>query len=204
VVSAFRRKFTAIVPIPAAAAERVARLSTRWIAGWQFEPGDPLITSATITSADGSHLGTWVAGDEVVVLPSNAAIRAISPITITLQRRKAADYEKPVAAKRSMLRLLTRGTPPRRRVWVEQTTCGAVRTGGATDMLAIRPLLADGASARVWIERPGAARTIVGWFKDADARHPRAYWLARAADLPPESRVQADTACTIELTLAAR
>jgi hypothetical protein len=56
----------------------------------------------------------------------------------------------------------------------------------------------------VWLERPGAPRTIVGWFREFETLYPRTYWLSRAADLLPESRVQADTACTIELTLASR
>jgi hypothetical protein len=74
----------------------------------------------------------------------------------------------------------------------------------AADVLAVRPLLASGASARVWLERPGSPRTIVGWFREFAPLYPRTYWLARAVDVAPESRVQSDTPCAIELTLAAR
>ena len=192
----------AAVTIPASASQGRGPLPARWITGWRFDPGDPLITSAVITGAGGIKIGTWVAGDAAVVLPPNAAIRVTAPITVVLHRRARTDYEKPFAARPSALRLLTRSAPPRRRAWVEQVGCGAPRTAGAAELLAIRPLLADGGAARVWLERPGAAATILGWFRDYDGRYPRAYWLARGVDLPPESRVQADAACTIELTLA--
>jgi mono/diheme cytochrome c family protein len=190
--------------VPASAADATVRVTSGWISGWSFEPGDPLITSATMTSANGAPIGTWVAGDRAVSLPAGAGLAVTSPIHITLQRRAAADYEKPAPPRRSVLRLSPLEDAPPRRVRVEQAPCGAPRTGRTTDLLAVRPLLATGASARIWLERPGAQKLIVGWFREADARYPRTYWLARPADLPPESRVQSDVACTIELTLALR
>jgi hypothetical protein len=93
---------------------------------------------------------------------------------------------------------------PARRVWTEATTCGAPRIGRAAELLAVRPLLADGASARIWVERPGAPRTILGWFRDAEARFARAYWLARPADLPADARIQSDASCELHVTLVAR
>jgi len=201
VVSAFRRK-SARLPIAASATSASARIDAAWIAGWYFEPGDPLVTSATIASADGAAIGTWVAGDGPVVLPAGAGMRVASPLRIELERRKAADYEKPFVPARSVLRVVPLTEPPARRVWLEEARCGTPRTGRSAALLAVRPLLASGASARIWLERPGAPRTIVGWFRDADARYPRAYWLARPTDLPPESRVQSDTPCTAQLTLA--
>jgi hypothetical protein len=190
--------------VPASGGEATVRVATRWIAGWSFEPGDPLITSATFTSANGTPIGTWVAGDAAVSLPAGAGLAVTSPIHVTLQRRAAADYEKPAPPRRSVLRVSPLADAPARRVRVEQTPCGTPRIGRTTDLLAVRPLLATGASARIWLERPGAQKVIVGWFRDADARYPRTYWLARPADLPPESRVQSDVACTVELTLVTR
>ena len=176
----------------------------RWLAGWSFEPGDPLITSATFTSADGATVGAWVAGDGPVVLPAGAALRIRSPVAVSIQRRRAADYDKPFTAVASLLRLIPGGAAPPRRAWVERMACGTPRIGPAAEVLAVRPLLAEGASARLWIERPGAPRTIVGWFREFETLYPRTYWLARASDLPPESRFQSDAPCTVELTLAAR
>lgn len=201
VASAFRQNSTAIA-IPASASQATVGVSAGWIAAWNFEPGDPLVTSAAFTSNDGAAIGTWVAGDGPVMLPVNAGMRVVSPIRVRIERRKAADYETPFAPKRSLLRVLTLTQAAVRRVWVEETACGAPRTGRNAALLAVRPLLAAGASARIWLERPGAPRTIVGWFRDADPRYPRAYWLAQATDLPPESRVQADASCRVELTLA--
>jgi hypothetical protein len=62
-------------------------------------------------------------------------------------------------------------------------------------------MLEDGASARIWLERAGAPRTIVGWFRDFNPRVPRTYWLARPADLPIDARLQGDVTCQALLTL---
>jgi len=203
VVSAFRRQAPALaIPVSASAAR--LRLPSAWIAGWYVEPGDPLVTSATLTSADGTAIGTWVAGDGPVTLPAESAVAVISPIRVTIQRRAAAGYETPFTPKRSLLRVVTLAEAPKRRVWVERAACGAPRTARNASVLGVRPLLASGASARLWLERPGAPRTILGWFRGTDARYLRTYWLARPADLPPESRVQSDAACDVELTLTTR
>lgn len=190
--------------IPAAASTASIDLGTAWISSWDFEPGDPLVTAATFTSVDGAPIGTWVAGDVPVRLPVTAAVRVASPVQVRIERRKAADYEKPFTAQRSVLRIVSPAEPPHRAVWVEETACGMPRTGRNATLLAVRPLLEAGASAKIWLERPGAPRAIVGWFRDADVRYPRTYWLARETELPPESRVQADAPCRVEMTLASR
>jgi mono/diheme cytochrome c family protein len=201
--SAFSQKALP-VSVPAATADAAVAVTPLWIAGWDFEAGDPLVTSATFTSATGAPIGTWVAGDMPVQLPPNSGIHIASPIHVQIQRRASVDYEKPFTPRPSVLRLLPRVAPPFRRVWVEPAFCGAPRTGGAADLLAVRPLLRAGGAVRLWLERPGSPRTIVGWFRDYETLYPRAYWLARPMDLPPESRLAGDSACTVELTLASR
>lgn len=202
-VSPFSEKASA-ASVPPAAADAAVPATSQWIAGWNFEPGDPLITSVTLTSASGAPIGTWVAGDMPVQLPANSGVHIVSPIHVQIHRRAIADYEKPFTPRPSVLRLLPRVAPPLRRVWVEPAFCGAARTGAAADLLAVRPLLAAGGSARLWLERPGAPRTVVGWFRDYETLYPRAYWLARPEELSPESRLAGDSACTVELTLASR
>ena len=192
---------TAAVTVPAGAAEASTRVGTRWVSGWSFEPGDPLITSAMFASADGTVVGNWVAGDNAVTLPSSSAIRITSPVRVRVQRREPADYEQPYMARASVLRLVTRTKPPLRRVWTEQVRCGAPRTGRAADLIAIGPLLPDGGAARIWLERAGAPKTIIGWFREFDPRFPRTYWLARPADLPIDARLQSDAPCELQLTL---
>jgi hypothetical protein len=199
-----RRRPHVAVMVRAAQSDARVPIEARWIAAWEFEPGDPLITSATLTAADGAVIGTWVAGDAPVVLPASTAVRITSPIRIVIGRRARAEGEKPAAARRSVLRVVRLAKPPARRAWVERASCGTPRTSRRAELLAVRPLLAEGASARIWLERPGAPRVIVGWFRDADARFLRTYWLSRPADFPPESRIQSDTACTLDLTLASR
>jgi len=162
------------------------------------------VTSATFTSAEGAPIATWVAGDAPALLPAGIGMPVAAPIHVRLQRRAIADYEKPSAPKPSTLRLLPLADPPASRARVEQTTCGTPRTGRTADALAVRPLLDDHASARLWIERPGAPQVVVGWFRDAERLYPRTYWLARPAELTPESRVVSDAGCLVELTLAPR
>ena len=189
------------VRIAAGAAKTTVRMTARWIGGYDFEPGDPLITAASFWTIDGQPLATWVAGDAPVVFPSGAARRLPARIDVTILRRVRADYERAVPAKASVLRVLPRANAPRRVVRVATTPCGTPHAGTSAQLLAVRPLLADGAASRLWLERPGSPRAIVGWFRDARAAYPRTYWLARPLDLVPESRVQSDTACTVELTV---
>lgn len=195
---------TAAVIVPASAADVSVEVAAGWVSGWLFQPGDPLVTTATVTSGDGAPLGTWVAGDGPVQLPAGSGLRLISPIRVQLKRRTAADYEKAVTPAASRLHLTTRATTPVRRVWLERLACGEPRTRAAAQLLAVRPLLADHSSARVWLERAGAPHVIIGWFRDAEALYPRTYWLARPIGLTPESRIAADASCEMELTLASR
>jgi hypothetical protein len=164
-----------------------------------------LITSATFSLADGAIVGNWVAGDEAVTLPPNSAIRITSPLRVSLQRRPPADYEEPYKARASVLRLvmltevLAEAAP--RRVWTEQVSCGSPWTGRPAQLLAISLLLEDGGSARIWLERVGAPKTIVGWFRDFDPRFPRTYWLTRPADVSTEARLASGERCEALLTL---
>ena len=189
------------VRIPANTNEAVGPAPARWISGWSFEPGDPLITSATITLPDGTVVGTWVAGDTPLTLPSNSAIRISSSLRVVLQRRDAADYEQPYRARASVLRLVALPEAPARRVWVERVTCGSPWTGRPAQLIAIRPMIEDGGASRIWLERGGAPKTVLGWFRDFDPRFPRTYWLARPADLSVEARLQSDSRCQLQLTL---
>jgi hypothetical protein len=202
--SAFRRKVgIPIVRIPAGKNEAVARVRAQWVSAWSFEPGDPLITSATFTLADGTVVGSWVAGDAPVTLPANSAIRIPSSLRVVLQRRVPADYEQPYKARASVLRVVTRAKAPARRTWVERVSCGSAWTGRPAQVLAIRPMIEDGGAARIWIERGGAPKTIVGWFRDFDTRFPRTYWLARPADFSTEARMSSSERCEAMLTLVA-
>ena len=190
-----------VLTVPPGATEAEGHIGSRWISGWSFEPGDPLVTSATISSDEGI-IATWVAGDAGVRLPPGSAMRMSGQVRVELRRREAADYERPVTPGRSVLRLATLAEPPARRVWIEQVACGTPRTARSAELVAVRPMLEDGGSARIWLERPGAPKTIVGWFRDFDPRFARTYWLVRPADLPVDARLQADAPCRLLLTVS--
>ena len=190
--------------IVAARAEHAAsgHRGTQWVTGWSFEPGDPLITEAVITS-DAGVVGNWVAGDPELRLPIGSAVRVAGRVHVDLRRRTATDYEQPFYARRSILRFTTREKPPRRRVWTEEASCGTPRAGRSAELIAIRPVIDDHGAVTVWLERAGAPTTIIGWFRDFDSRLPRTYWLARPADFPTEARLQGDAPCQLQLTLLA-
>jgi hypothetical protein len=194
----------AVIRVPASASDATARVRGPWVIGWTFEPGDPLVTSATFSLADDTPLGSWVAGDGPVTLPSGSAMKISSQLRVSLQRRAPADYERPYTSRASLLRLMTRTEAPARRTWIEQVACGAPRTARAAELVAVRPVLEQGGEARIWLERPGAAKTIVGWFRDFDPRFQRTYWLARPADLPVDARLQADAPCRLLLTVSSQ
>ncbi|MEO6235433.1 MAG: hypothetical protein ABIQ52_00445 [Vicinamibacterales bacterium] len=204
-----RKTGTAVVVIPpraitasSPAANRRRTTASRpeqMVGGWSFEPGDPLITSAIITS-DTGIVGTWVAGDGDVKLPASMAVRVRGRIRIEIQRRAPTRYEAKVVPQRSVLRFTTAGARSRR-VWTEMVNCGSPRTSRPADILAVRPILAGGASVKVWLERAGAPKAVLGWFREFEPAYPRTYWLARPTELPVEARLQGDGPCRLALTL---
>ena len=92
--------------IDAGATTATIRTRSGWITGWDFRPGDPLITSVTFTSSDGATIGTWVAGDRTVRLPRGSAIRVVPPVRVEIRRREKTSYEAAFAPLKSTLRLI--------------------------------------------------------------------------------------------------
>lgn len=180
---------------------RAASSSTRWITGWTFAPGDPLITAAVI-SVDSVPVATWVAGDRATRLPPGMGLRSGGRIRVDVRRRAAAAIESPFTARRSVVTLVTTDGTGLRRAWTEQIGCGALRNGPPAALLAVRPLL-DRTEARLSVSRPGAPASIVGWFRDFDPLYPRTYWLVRPIEMGPDTRLVSDGPCRVELTLAA-
>ena len=189
------------VAVPAGADTITRRMPSAWVVAWDFRPGDPLITSASLTLDDGTAIGTWVAGDRPVVLPANSGIRLAGRLRIQLHRRNAADYEPPRPARTSLLRLVTRAPAPAQRIWILGGPCSSIQTDRSARALAIRPLLADGASAQVAVERIGAPAVILGWFRKVEAAYPRTYWFAQPVEFGPDARLTSDGPCNAEVTL---
>jgi mono/diheme cytochrome c family protein len=187
--------------VPADRNALTRRMPSGWVVAWDFRPGDPLITSASLTLGDGTAIGTWVAGDRPVVLPAGSALRLTGTLHVELHRRAAADYERPRPARPSMLRLVTRTTPPAQRIWTQRGVCSSIQTDRNARAIAIRPVLADGASAEIAVERIGAPGVVIGWFRNFEAAYPRTYWLAQPVEFGPDARLRSDGPCEAELTL---
>jgi hypothetical protein len=184
---------------------------TGWITGWTFVPADPLIASATFTSADRTPIGTWVAGDRPVHLPAGSAIRIVSPVHVDVRRRKATDYERPVATRPFRLlvtRLATKPEDarswPERRVWTERMTCGDTLGSAEASIVAVRPLLTARESAQIAVERLGGSPPVLlGWFRDFEPDYARIYWLAKPVEFAAGARFASDAPCQLEITLSA-
>jgi hypothetical protein len=198
--------------IPANAVLAQVRVRSGWVTGWTFVPGDPLITSATFTSDDGSTIGAWTAGDRPARLAAGAAIRVVSPIVVEIRRREKTAYETAFTPRESSLRF-TRLPPPNdqsppsptRRVHVEHAACGATLGPSDATLIGVRPVLPAGASAQVTIERLGGAQpALVGWFRHFDPNYPRIYWLDRPLDFVANARLTSDAPCELDLVLSSR
>jgi hypothetical protein len=191
------------VIVPPRAVEATGRVRARWISGWSFDPGDPLIASATLTLADGTVVGHWVAGDPPVALPADSGVRVSSRVRVRLQRRAPADFEQPYKARPSVLRLVARTKVPARRVWIERVTCPSMPGSATAQVLGVRPVLAEKASARISIERMGGVPAVLGWFRDFEPAYARTYWLARPVEFAADTRIVADAPCEADLVLSA-
>ncbi len=198
--------------IPAGTLTALVRVRGGWATGWDFAPGDPLISSARFTSADESVIGTWTAGDPAVRLPSGSAVRVASPVTIEIWRRRPTEYEASFTARPSSLRFTwlmpTRERPhpvPVRRVWTEHLACGATLGPTEATVIGVRPVLAAGAGAQVTIERIGGAQPeLLGWFRAFDPVYPRMYWLERPIDSAANARLTSDAPCQLDVVLTGR
>ena len=198
--------------IDASAESATIRTRSGWITGWDFTPGDPLITSATFTSSDGVAIGTWVAGDRTVRLPRGSAIRVVPPLRVQIRRREKTAYEAAFTPLKSMLRLTWMPTTPRQahpvpllRVWTERVACGGALGPAESSLLAIRPLLEPGAAAQITLERLGGAQpALLGWFRDFDPGYARIYWLRQPLDFAAGARISSDARCELDVILSAR
>ena len=192
------------ITLPAGVAELSRPIGRRWVTGWDFQPGDPLITSATLSLADGTSLGNWVAGDRAVTLPPQTGIRISGRLRIALRRRAPADFEQPYKDRPSVLRLTTAVKPPAYRAWTLQGECASLAGTSSAQALAIRPALRPGGSVQIALDRIGAPSTLVGWFRDFDPAYERTYWLRRPLDFGPDARLTSDGPCSAAVILRAR
>jgi len=192
------------IVLPAGVAELIRPIGRRWLTGWDFQPGDPLITSATLSLADGTPIGNWVAGDRALVLPADSGIRLSGRLRVALHRRARADYEHDYVERPSVLRLATVITAPEYRMWTVEGACASIAGTPAAQALAVRPALTAGGSVQIALDRLGAASALLGWFRGFDPAFNRTYWFQRPLDFGPDARLSSDGPCSAALVLRAR
>jgi len=198
--------------IPAGALAALVSVRGGWATGWEFLPGDSLVTSATFRSADDGVIGTWTAGDRAVRLPAGSAVRVVSPVTVEIWRRHPAAYEAITRTAPSVLRftwlLPTEERPkavPAHRVWTDHLACGASLGPAQASIIGVRPVLTAGRDAQISVERMGGAQPeLLGWFRNFDPMYTRTYWLQRPIDFAANARLTSDTPCEVDLILTGR
>ena len=209
---AARPQSTAAGAIPVDAVAALVTVRGGWATGWDFVPGDPLISSATFTSNDDLVIGTWTAGDRGVRLPRDSAVRVTSPVTVEISRRRPMADEPAMTPRPSVLRFqwlpptATQPNPaPARRVWTDRVACGASLGPAQATIIGVRPLLAAGANAQITVERIGGARPeLLGWFRDFDPTYARVYWLQQPIDFAANARISSDAPCDLDVVLSGR
>ena len=115
------------------------------------------------------------------------------PVHNARSRPEALAVPRPAAPERASSSEMVRTIP-----------CGTQPLSGR--LLAIRPQLDKGASARISAQFPDGQREIIGWIRNFDPEFIETYWLRRPVNLPPRSRLNtvADGRCSVAVTLGGK
>jgi hypothetical protein len=120
----------------------------RWVAGWEFKPGNrSIVEQAVISIAPSTPIGTWTPPERVVMYPSGVAQRlpAGARLVLELHYRKSATPQTDQSGV-----ALYFGERPRRELQHRLLSCGASAIERDIDALAVTPrAAAAGASIEV-------------------------------------------------------
>jgi hypothetical protein len=121
--------------------------SDRWIAGWEFQPGNrSILERAEVFLAPGIPIGTWTAPDGVVIYAPGVAQRlpAGSRLILELHYRKSSTPQ----TDRSGVAFYF-GERPRQEVYHRQLPCGVTTVDREMDVLAVAPRADGGESVEI-------------------------------------------------------
>ena len=120
----------------------------RWVAGWEFRPGNrSIVEQAVISIAPSTPIGTWTPPEHLVMYPSGVAQRlpAGSRLVLELHYRKSATAQTDQSGVAFYF-----GERPRRELEHRVLSCGASAIERDIDALAVAPRAAEaGASIEV-------------------------------------------------------
>jgi hypothetical protein len=154
----------------------------RWIRGWEVRPGNPaLVLSATISTASGTTLGTWMTGDGLTMLPDGVAARLPqgAAIRMTVKYRRTTDPTPDETSLRLVL-----ADAPRRELMTMPLPCGTSRLPRDVEAVAVRASN-DMAGESLTVEARRADRTVepLAWFRNFPRPHDRTYRFRRPIPL---------------------
>lgn len=175
----------------------------RWIAGWEFRPGDASPVMAATITIGRAVLGTWTPGDVAVVWPQGVAHRLPADVPIRITARYRDVHSSVVDHSRLAVRLTRH---PRRDVAHIRLTHGSHRLPGAVDVLAVRPTLSSGDALQVTARLPDGAVQVLLVIDKYDADAPVTYQFRIPVPLPAGTRIDVqsfDRACHVTLDYAA-
>jgi hypothetical protein len=177
----------------------------RWIAGWEFRPGNrSVIEQAVLRVAPGTLLGEWTPPEGPIVYPSGIAQRlpAGSRLRLELRYRKSATPQTDQSGV-----ALYFGRRPRREIQHRSVPCGTSVIDRDIDALAITPNLpAAGESIEIVARRPD--RTVEGLcvVRRYEPGYPITYRFRNNVRLPRGTSLQlrsSSPACAADLDFVA-
>jgi hypothetical protein len=173
----------------------------RWVRGWEVQPGNAaLVLSATVSIAGGTTIGTWMAGDGLMMLPEDVGARLPqdSTILLTVKYRRATRQ----TPDQTSLRLLLGDAPPRE-LRTMSLPCGTSRIPRDVEALAVRAS-SDTAGELLTVEarRPDRSIEPIAWFRNFPRAHDRTYRFRRSIALPEGTAMTVaatDAQCGVDL-----
>jgi hypothetical protein len=177
----------------------------RWIAGWEFMPGNrSIIEQAAVSIAPSTLIGTWTPGDSAVAYPTGVAQRlpAGARVVLELHYRKSATPQ----TDRSGVTFHF-GARPRHELRHRVLPCGASEIDRDIEALALTPRVPDaGASIEVVARRVDGSVEALSVVPRYQPAYPIAYRFRNPVPLRHGSEVDVRSSspdCSAELDFVA-
>jgi hypothetical protein len=178
----------------------------RWIAGWEFRPGNrSIVEQAVLSIAPDTWLGSWTPPETAVVFPAGVARRlpAGARVLLEVRYRKSATPQ----TDRSGVALYF-GRPSTRELRHQSFRCGATVIDRSVAAIAVTPRLpAAGESIEIVAHRPDRTVEALSVVPRYEPQYPITYRFRKTVPLPRGTVLQlrsSSPGCAADLDVIAR
>jgi len=178
----------------------------RWIAGWEFKPGNrSLVEQAVLSIEPATPLGAWTPPERMVTFPKGVTLRLPPRARIVLEvhYRKSATPQ----TDRSAVALYF-ARAPGRALGQQRLGCGTTVLDRSVDALALTPRLgAAGESMEVVATRPDQTVDPLCVIPRYEPGYPITYRFRSGVPLPRGTSIQVratSSDCSVDMTFVAR